>query len=151
MRPATPADADFIHTLAPRFAEGGLPSWRDRDQLLAFTEDGIAAAIAAIGQPDHLTLIATGDDGAPLGFLHAFGERSGLTGEEQGYISMLAVAAEASGRGIGRALMEAAEDWARDRGYRLLTLETFGDNHPARAFYARLGYREETLKLAREL
>src|SRR3712207_7111016 len=52
---------------------------------------------------------------------------------------------EASGRGVGRTLMEAAAEWARGRGYRLLTLETFGDNHGARAFYARLGYREESL------
>jgi ribosomal protein S18 acetylase RimI-like enzyme len=151
LRPATAADTDFIRALAPRFADGGYPPWRDHELLRAFSEAGLAAAIDAIGKPDHLTLIATGDDGAPLGFIHAFGERSGLTGEEQGYISMLAVLPAASGRGVGRALMEAAEDWARGRGYRLLTLETFGDNHGARAFYARLGYREETLKLAREL
>ena len=151
LRPATPDDIDFIRALAPRFAAGGYPPWRDREQLGAFTAAGLAAAIAAIGQPDQLTLTATGDDGAPLGFIHAFGEHSGLTGEEQGYVSMLAVVAEAAGRGIGRVLMEAAAEWARGQGYRLLTLETFGDNHAARAFYARLGYREETLKLARDL
>jgi ribosomal protein S18 acetylase RimI-like enzyme len=151
LRPATPDDVAFIRALAPRFADGGYPPWRDRAQLGAFSRAGLAAAIGAIGQPDQLTLIATGDDDTPLGFIHAFSEHSGLTGEEQGYISMLAVTAEAAGRGIGRALMAAAEGWARDRGYRLLTLETFGDNHAARAFYARLGYREESLKLAREL
>jgi ribosomal protein S18 acetylase RimI-like enzyme len=150
-RLATPDDAEFIRSLAPRFADGGYPAWRDPEQLRAFNEAGIAAAIAAIGQPDQLVLIATGDDGVPLGFIHALGERSGLTGEEQGYVSMLAVVPEASGRGVGRTLMEAAAEWARGRGYRLLTLETFGDNHGARAFYARLGYREESLKLAREL
>ncbi len=151
LRPATPEDADFIRALAPRFADGGYPAWRDHEQLRAFSAAGLAFAIDAIGNPDHLTLIASGDDGVPLGFIHAFGEPSGLTGEEQGYISMLAVVAEASRRGVGRALMEAAEEWARGRGYRLLTLETFGDNHRARTFYARLGYREETLKLVWEL
>jgi ribosomal protein S18 acetylase RimI-like enzyme len=140
LRPATLADTDFIRALAPRFAAGGYPTWRDHDQLSAFSEAGLSAALAA-----------TGDDGAPLGFIHAFGERSSLTGEEQGYILMLAVIPEAAGHGIGRSLMTAAEDWARGRGFRLLTLETFGDNHGARAFYARLGYREESLKLAREL
>jgi GNAT superfamily N-acetyltransferase len=151
LRPATPDDADFVCTLVPRFADHGLPPWRDRNQLLAFNEAGVLAAIGAIDQPDQLALIATGDDDAPLGFIHAFGGRSGLTGEEQGYVSMLAVTPEAAGRGVGRALMAAAEDWARGRGYRVLTLETFGDNPGARAFYARLGYREETLKLVREL
>lgn len=150
LRPATATDANFIRALTPRFAEHG-PSWRDRDRLYAFSEAGIAAAVAAIGHPEQLVLIASGDDGTPLGFIHALGERSGLTGEEQGYISMLAVLPEASGRGIGRALMDAAEVWARGRGYRVLTLETFGDNSGARAFYDRLGYRDESLKLAKEL
>jgi RimJ/RimL family protein N-acetyltransferase len=49
-------------------------------------------------------------------------------------------------RGIGLALMEAAEGWARSVGIEKLELHVFPHNAPARAFYARLGYREEGLR-----
>jgi RimJ/RimL family protein N-acetyltransferase len=49
-------------------------------------------------------------------------------------------------RGIGLALMEAAEGWARSVGIEKLELHVFPHNAPARAFYSRLGYREEGLR-----
>ena len=44
-------------------------------------------------------------------------------------------------RGIGRALMEAAEEWARDVGVRKIELHVFPHNEAALALYDRLGYR----------
>lgn len=49
--------------------------------------------------------------------------------------------------GVGRALMEAAEDWARAEGIRKLELHVFPHNEPAIALYRSLGYREEGLRL----
>jgi RimJ/RimL family protein N-acetyltransferase len=49
-------------------------------------------------------------------------------------------------RGIGLALMEAAEGWARSVGIEKLELHVFPHNAPARTFYARLGYREEGVR-----
>jgi len=48
--------------------------------------------------------------------------------------------------GVGRALMEAAEDWARSVGVSKLELHVFPYNEPAIAFYTRLGYAEEGLR-----
>jgi RimJ/RimL family protein N-acetyltransferase len=45
-------------------------------------------------------------------------------------------------RGIGRALMEAAEAWALDVGVRKIELHVFPHNAAALALYQRLGYRE---------
>ena len=59
---------------------------------------------------------------------------------------MLAVARDAEGRGVGGALMRAAEDWARERGYGKLTLNVFEGNARARAVYAHLAYRPETMR-----
>ena len=50
-------------------------------------------------------------------------------------------------RGIGRALMEAAEDWARDVGVGKIELHVFPYNVAAIALYERLGYRREGLRL----
>ena len=51
----------------------------------------------------------------------------------------LRVAPEHRGRGVGRALFQAAEVWAAGRGYRELRVETQNINVPACRFYARRG------------
>lgn len=53
----------------------------------------------------------------------------------------LFVDASARGRGLGRLLFERAVEWARDRGFRALVLETQTNNVPALRFYQRLGCR----------
>ncbi|MFJ8945751.1 GNAT family N-acetyltransferase [Streptomyces sp. NPDC102395] len=55
-------------------------------------------------------------------------------------IQGLAVADEARGRGVGRALLRAAVEEARRRGARRLTLRVLGHNAPARALYASEGF-----------
>jgi RimJ/RimL family protein N-acetyltransferase len=55
----------------------------------------------------------------------------------------LMVAREFRRRGIGTALMEEAERWARGLGVRKLELHVFPHNEAAIALYKRLGYEEE--------
>jgi ribosomal protein S18 acetylase RimI-like enzyme len=43
--------------------------------------------------------------------------------------------------GAGRALVDAAVEWARQRGHRSLWVEPRADNHAAISFYASLGFR----------
>jgi GNAT superfamily N-acetyltransferase len=74
-----------------------------------------------------------------------------FTGERDGYIGELVVADHASRRGIGRALIAAAEAWSRDHGLRKLTLLTGAFNANARAFYAALGFAEEEVRLTRPI
>ena len=150
IRPAKPADAPFITGLAGRLAEVSGLSWLPREATDRFAADGCQQAVAVIGQPGHAVLIADGA-GEPLGFAHARLDTSAFTGETVGYISAVAVTAAVAGSGIGRRLMSAAEEWARQRGCTLTTLEVFASNTAARAIYARLGYAEQTLKLAKQL
>jgi GNAT superfamily N-acetyltransferase len=74
-----------------------------------------------------------------------------FTGERQAYLGELAVIEEAEGHGIGRALVDAAEQWARERGHTLLVLDTGAANTRARHFYANLGYQEESVRLVKPL
>jgi GNAT superfamily N-acetyltransferase len=150
LRPLKPDDRDFVLALAERLAAVGNPPWRDRDAMRAFHYHYAEQLLGARG-PDQLALVAEDGSGNRLGVMHVGGERSGLTGEAQGYLATLAVAEGAEGHGVGRALMAAAEEWAREKGYRLLALEVFAGNTHAREFYRRLGYQEETLKLVKEL
>jgi len=45
----------------------------------------------------------------------------------------------------------AAEAWARARGLSRLTLEVFANNGGARAFYERLGFAEDSLRVVKRL
>lgn len=54
-------------------------------------------------------------------------------------------------QGIGRALMQYAEVWARDRGYTQVGLQVFTDNQPAIDLYQKLGYRATSISMIREL
>ena len=47
---------------------------------------------------------------------------------------------EGRGRGIGTALMDAAEGWARSRGLDALELDVADPNGHSRRLYERLGY-----------
>ena len=71
------------------------------------------------------------------------------TGEN--HAGELVVAANAERRGIGRALITAAEQWAEERGLAHVTLDTGAANIGARSFYAALGYLEEDVKLTKRL
>ena len=57
------------------------------------------------------------------------------------YIEELAVAEGHRGQGIGRELMRAAGDWARERGVQKIELDVWEVNQGAIAFYDRLNYR----------
>jgi RimJ/RimL family protein N-acetyltransferase len=55
----------------------------------------------------------------------------------------LMVAATDRRRGVGAALLERAESWARDAGVAKLELHVFPHNTPALALYEKLGYERE--------
>jgi GNAT superfamily N-acetyltransferase len=95
--------------------------------------------------PDSKVLIAEDDLGCRLGFIHVTEEQDYYAGA-CGHIGDVVVAREARGRGVGAALLAAAEQWARTRGYRLLSLNVFIDNTEARSVYERAGYAPETIR-----
>ena len=55
----------------------------------------------------------------------------------------MAVARDWRGRGVGSALLEAAIEWARERGLHKLTLSVFPHNAAAIALYRKFGFVEE--------
>jgi GNAT superfamily N-acetyltransferase len=57
-----------------------------------------------------------------------------------GQITLLVVDEANRSRGAGRALVEAAEAWARSRGTKRITVTTALDRGVAHAFYEKVGY-----------
>ena len=56
------------------------------------------------------------------------------------------MAARAEGRGVGRALLDAAEARALEEGAEFMTLHVLSANTRARALYERCGYAGELLR-----
>ena len=150
IRPAHAGDREWILAQAPRLHDFGPPPWRPRDVMDRAVQASIDAGLTA-PEPDQTVLVAEGPAGERLGFVHLHAARDFHTGERHGHVSDIVVAAEAEGRGVGAALMAAAEAWARARGYRLLTLHVFDGNRRARALYERLGYRMDIVKMVKSL
>jgi GNAT superfamily N-acetyltransferase len=122
------------------------------------TAGDLAALVAALGQrawfTDHLArqrrgggvLLVAWLDGRPVGdgFLYYQPDhpqvRRWLAGVPE--LGHLEVVGPLQGRGIGTALVRAAEDTARKLGHRRLTLAVGIDNPKARRLYERLGYAD---------
>jgi ribosomal protein S18 acetylase RimI-like enzyme len=89
--------------------------------------------------PTALVLLAFDDD-EPVGIAVCFRGLSTFRARPLLNIHDLAVLPPYRGRGIGRALLRAAEEHARLQGCCRLTLEVLESNAGARALYRRFGF-----------
>lgn len=137
VRSANPADARdaadivrLIDAYARDARGGGAP-------LPQVVRERLASGLAA-HPTSHAWLAFDGDEavGVCIGFIgfSTFNARPLLN------IHDLAVLASHRGRGIGRALLVAAETLAREQGCCKMTLEVQQDNLPARGLYERFGF-----------
>ncbi len=96
-----------------------------------------AADIALARQGPNATVLV-GRDGHDL-------VASVLVGHDghRGWVYYVAVDPHCRGKGHGRAVMDAAEQWLRQRGIEKLQLMVRPDNTPVKAFYQTLGYGEQ--------
>lgn len=149
IRPFTEADRQAVQALAGRFVDFTLPPWHDPATVLAASERLLDAL-----SPDpqrSAVLVAEGGSGTLLGFVEVRLELEAFSARPEAYLASLAVTEAAEGGGVGRALVRAAEHWARTRGLATLSLHVFASNARARGFYAALGFQEDTLKLVKPL
>lgn len=150
IRPAVPDDRPFVIAAAHRLAGFGPPAWRPSEEIVngeARTLQGFFAAPPA----GSALWIAESAPGNRLGFVYLERLQDYFTLEPHGHVGILVVTEEAEGKGVGGALMRAAEEWAREQGYRRLTLTVFEANQAARAMYEHLGYAPETLRYVKIL
>ena len=68
-----------------------------------------------------------------------------------GFLAEIFVSPEARGKGLGRALIEACEDWARGRGHKLLTIGVLAKNPGAIRAYQASGYAPYAITMRRYL
>jgi ribosomal protein S18 acetylase RimI-like enzyme len=149
IRVANEHDRTFIFELSPRLAEVAVLKWHSDEVVQKMQDEYITEMLIKTSTPQ-TTLIAE-KDSISLGFIHARSHIDSISGETCGTVPLLAVSPEAQGLGIGKLLVESAENWAKNLGYRLLHLEVFAQNNGAYNFYQKQGFEAETIHMIKPL
>jgi GNAT superfamily N-acetyltransferase len=87
----------------------------------------------------------------PVGCLWLGNAIDQTNGNRHAHIFLLYVNPDHRRRGIGSALMQAAESWAQGRGDRQIGLQVFQFNQPALHLYQRLGYQVQSFWMIKPL
>jgi len=119
------ADGDVEGVVAVWTSAGVTRPWNDPAKDIAFARLSPHATVLVALEGDHVLAAAmVGEDG------------------HRGWVYYLAVDPARQGRGLGRAIMHAAERWLAARGVWKLQLLIREENVAVQRFYERLGYRD---------
>ena len=118
-------DQDVPDVIALWNAAGVARPWNDPARDIAFAR-----------RDTHSTVLVGFDSGNIVA--------SAMVGEDghRGWVYYVAISPERQRSGLGRVMMQAAEDWLKQRGVWKVQLLVRADNTQATNFYDRLGYRD---------
>jgi GNAT superfamily N-acetyltransferase len=148
VRPYEAADARLLERVAHRLHPGQTVSPREPNAFGQYFTDLSRGRL--LKEPGAAAFVAT-IDGEPRGVIAVHPDADAFTGHARLYIDILVVAPDAEGQGIGRRLLQCAEDFARQGGFREVVLDVFASNEDAAAFYERCGYRPDHVRMAKPL
>lgn len=134
IRPATLADLVPLHALIERAYRGDTArqGWTSEDHLLSGTRTSAAALTAQINDPDTVLLV----DDQMRACVQVTNLRNG-----RAYLGQLAVDPVLQGKGLGRAMLDAAKDHAyRHFGASFTEMSVIDVRTELLAWYGRLGY-----------
>jgi ribosomal protein S18 acetylase RimI-like enzyme len=151
-RPATPADDDFFREMELSTTWESLDA-EDRRRL---TPQAVQDALqetheTLLNRPGTQVIVAVDEAGARVGLLWFGVNRNLVTGEDEAWVYNVSVPPTHRGKGIGRKLMEHAEELARAAGHSVLGLMVSSHNDPARALYEKLSFRATNLVMRKVL
>ncbi len=144
IRSAQPSDREFVLAMADRLVSFEVPSFRTKDELA----EGDRRALAEwFRQPKEGEAMFVAElDGRAAGCAYLVTLVDYFNERPHAHLSVLAVAAEAEGKGVGSALLDRSEAWAKERGSDRLTLSALVTNSRARALYERRGFAGEYIR-----
>jgi ribosomal protein S18 acetylase RimI-like enzyme len=141
IRIATLDDLDVVTRLLTEFREHEGRDWPP--------EESIRAGVERLMPRDDTEYLLGGDP--PAGIVQLRYRWGVWWDAEDCNVEDVFVRAEARGSGLGRALVSAAIDRARERGCRRMELDTGADNAPAQGLYRSLGFRDHGVFMRRPI
>lgn len=136
VRPAAAADSPALFLLARAFATSFAV------EQAAFEQ----ARAELLAQPDVFLGVADGD-GVVVGYLLGFVHLTFFANGRVAWVEEIMVEETHRRQGVGRSLMEAFEEWAREREVKQIALAT----RRAADFYELLGYEESAVYFRKRL
>jgi len=135
---ATAADAPRLTAFVNAAYRGAAArqGWTTEADLLDGQRIDEAGLRDMLALPDSALLLCLGPAAELLGCFHAQVREGGRL-----YLSMLAVAPTGQGRGVGKFLLEAAENYGRARGCTKSKMTVISVRPELLAYYGRRGYR----------
>ena len=146
IRPARPSDTDAIVAVNAAGWRTGYRGIVSDDRLASLPVERWRSEIrAGLARPAGDSFSLVGELGGAFGgyCYVAAPARDGDLGREAAELVAIYVEPALWGRGVGGALIAAAEEEAVARGYEEMSLWTFTDNDRARGFYQRRGWRAD--------
>jgi GNAT superfamily N-acetyltransferase len=143
------ARTDEAEAIAPLYEwlfapPGSVPAaWDERRASVALRQ--------AIESHDCAVLVAEADDGALIGFITGYQDLHSVRYGYRAWVEDLAVDPERRSQGVGKALLDAAKDWARERGATHLELDSALARTDAHRFYEREGSQYKSFSFGWEL
>lgn len=110
-------------------------------------DDDLALARSFIGQRIHeatsVIFISLSSQNQPLGFIQLYPTFSSISAKSSLILNDLYVTDSARNKGIGRALMLSAIDYAKGQEAASLSLQTHNENSNAQALYESLSFKKD--------
>jgi GNAT superfamily N-acetyltransferase len=150
IREAISPDRAAILQLVPRLRAFGTPPFHAVADLDAGESRTIDRYFDA--RPDGTQLwVAESSARAIAGAAYAQRMIDYFTQEPHAHLGILVVAENAEGLGVAKALMRQVEDWSRNNGLKMLTLNVFATNQRARRFYEHIGFESDIVRYAKSI
>jgi ribosomal protein S18 acetylase RimI-like enzyme len=154
IEPATENDWPWIIRGQVEIAWAGLGPERraeaDRPTVAERTTQRVATVRKDEGFPNQ-AFVARAADGTPAGFVWVARTHNDFTGRLEASLLNQYVAEPYRGQGLGRRLMDTAEEWARQQGLPRISLSVGAHNTIGQRLYESLGYQVETLRMTKRL
>lgn len=117
-------------------------------------EEHVAQQVAKLRQEEGFpneAFIAKTDEGTPAGFVWVAKTHNDFTGQLEASLLNQYVAEPYRSQGLGRRLMQTAEEWARQQGLPRISLSVGAHNTLAQRLYETLGYQVDMLRMTKKL
>lgn len=155
IRPATAADIGTVMDLAVDMVLSSRSDLRPEVPDVALLEcrrRNLSQLPEILDLPTGGLFVAADEKDRPIGHVIVMGgNMDSVTELPQAWVYDLSVRPEWWGKGVGRALMAAAEEFTLSLGLEWLGLGVTASNARAVGFYEEIGYRPERIQMAKRL